>query len=197
MNMIQVSAMESEEVIDKRIIKEEYRNYDLVARYWQYSYLGKIWKNRHAVEEVDAEGEDGLDELIRIMKTRVDEMLEAKRKARKQGAPTAAEYRQAFMEIAPKLSHVERLLLKAHAAGAKGEIEVDKLLKASGYSSYAPLLVSYSIVAQRLCDEIPWRPRKALAGCTTLAILLQPFAEEDPTLTLQKNAFEALSQMDW
>src|SRR5690606_28506279 len=115
MNMMHEPTSDSDEIIiDKRIVKEEYRNYDLVARYWEYCYLGKIWKNRKAVEEVDADGDEGIDELIVKMKQRVDQFIAEKQKARDNHPPTQADLVAAFKEISEKMSILERLVLKHH-----------------------------------------------------------------------------------
>ena len=198
MNMMHNPAAETENVaIDKRIVKEEYRNYDLVARFWEYCYLGKIWKNRKAVEEVDAVDDEGIDELLLKMRARVDEFIAARRQARKNQPPTAAELAAAFRDIAPKLSNLERLILKLHAESAGGVIEMDKIFRQTGLSSPAPVLMTYANVAQRLCDEIAYQPKETSDPSACLGVLLKAVPKDQQTLTFKKDALKALADMDW
>lgn len=198
MNMMHDTGSESDEIIvDKRIVKEEYRNYDLVARYWEYCYLGKIWKNRKAVEEVDAIGDEGIDDLVRKMKQRVDAFIARKQKARDNQAPTYAELVEAFREISPKLSILERLVLKHHAECPNGVFDMEKILRLTGFSTVAAVLLTYSNVGQRLCNEIGYQPREGSDAYPALSVLLKPVPKDQQSLTLKKDLIKAIREMNW
>ena len=38
--------------IDKRILKDDYCNYDLIARCWNDEYRGRVWKNKQRVADL-------------------------------------------------------------------------------------------------------------------------------------------------
>ena len=56
---------------DKRILKDDYCNYDLIARYWDDAYRGRAWKNKQRV--ADCEGTD-LDEILQELRSIVDDI---------------------------------------------------------------------------------------------------------------------------
>lgn len=159
MNMFNSSFSESDDVIDKRIIREEYRNYDLVARYWEYGYLGKIWKNRKAVEEIDADGDEGLDDLVLKMRAQVDAMIEARCKARNNKPPSKAELLEGFTSITPKLTALEKLMLKFHAESDNAEVPMESLQRALNISNSDSIYELYARIGQKLNDEIGYQPK--------------------------------------
>lgn len=163
---------EAGEAFDKRILREEYRNYDLVARYWEYGYLGKIWKNRKAVEELDAEGDEGLDELMVRMRAMVDSLIAEKTKARKNRAPANAELLEGFQDIAEKLTALEKLLLKHHAEVEGGEARLEYLQRLLNLTNADSLLEIYSRIGQKLNDEIGYNPRASKGQKPALKLLL-------------------------
>lgn len=179
MNMFNSSFSESDEVIDKRIIREEYRNYDLVARYWEYGYLGKIWKNRKAVEEIDAENDEGLDDLVVKMKAMVDAMIAEKASARKNRAPNKAELIEGFRAIAPKLTALEKLLLKYHAEADEAEVPLETLQKVLNLSSADSIYEIYARVGQKLNDELAYQPRAGKGKQPALKLLFEDASSKD------------------
>lgn len=56
---------------DKRVLKEDYCNYDLIARFWNDEYRGRVWKNKERV--ADYEGAD-LEEIMDALRAIVDEI---------------------------------------------------------------------------------------------------------------------------
>ena len=60
--------------IDHRVLREDYRNYDLIARYWKDEYRRRIWKNKKVI----ADCEDGahLDVIQPHFRPVVDDLLE-------------------------------------------------------------------------------------------------------------------------
>lgn len=197
MNMMHIPSVDTDEGIDRRIVKQEYRNYDLVARFWEISYLGKIWKNRKAVEEVEPEGDEGIDELVEKMKARVDEIIGKKLRARDNQPPSAAELAAALHQVAPKFNQVEIQLLKAHSACSNGLASMDILQKVTGYHSTAAVLMTYSNIAQRLCDEIPCQLKVTPGGYPAVNLLLRQVPKDHRSLTLKKDAVRAIAEMQW
>lgn len=197
MNMMHDPGSDSEFLIDKRIFKEEYRNHDLVARYWEYCYLGKIWKNRKAVEEIDAVDDEGIDDLVRKMRARVDSFIEAKCEARNNQPPSSAELVAAFTTLSDKLGILERHILKHHAECANGVFDMERIQRLTGYSSAAAVLMTYSNVCQRLCDEIGYLPKEGSSVYPGLSVLLKPIPKEQQALTLKKDALKAIREMKW
>ena len=198
MNMMHEPASEPDEIIiDKRIIKEEYRNYDLVARFWEYGYLGKIWKNRKAVEEVEAVDDEGIDDLVAKMKELVDHFIAEKQAARGNQAPAQADLIAAFKEVSEKMSILERLVLKHHAECSNGAFDMDRIQRLTGYSSAAAVLMTYSKVAQRLCNEIGYRPKDSGDTFPALSVLLKAVPKDQQSLTLKKDVVKAIREMNW
>ena len=81
--MPQLSLVES----DKRVLKEDYCNYDLIARFWNDEYRGRVWKNKERV--ADYEGTD-LEEIIGALRVIVDEIQQEKRKLRGKKKPAGS-----------------------------------------------------------------------------------------------------------
>lgn len=198
MNMMHEPASEPDEIIiDKRIVKEEYRNYDLVARFWEYGYLGKIWKNRKAIDEIDAIDDEGIDDLIVKMKQQVDQFIAEKQEARANQPPTQAELVAAFKQVSDKISILERLVLKHHAECPNGVFEMEKIQRLAGYSSSTSVLMTYSNVAQRLCNEIGYEPKDSGDTPPSLSVLLKPLPKDQQSLTLKKDVIKAIRELNW
>ncbi|MDT8399641.1 MAG: hypothetical protein RQ899_13610 [Pseudomonadales bacterium] len=197
MNMIQSLLSNPEEKIDTRIVKEDYRNYDLVARYWEYGYRGKIWKNRKSVEDIDAVDNEGIDELLQKLRTRVDELIEAKRKARRNKAPTQVEFNTSLKSLETKISLSERQVLKAHAAAVGAAMTLDKAQRLGDFFSPSAALLMYSGLARRLCEELAYTPSAARGLDATLSILLAEIREQGSVLVLNDMAVTAIMQSNW
>ena len=97
--------------IDSRVLKEDYFNYDLIARSWNDEYRGRVWKNKERI--ADFEGTD-LDEIMVELRGIVDAILHEKRRERgkrKTGIPELAE---AIAGFEPKLSRPQKMMLSVH-----------------------------------------------------------------------------------
>ena len=79
--------------IDRRVLKEEYRNYDLVARHWKGEYRGRIWKKKESFEEFYGQT---LEEIIQHMRDTVDKHIDQKIGARGADRPSIQEFEEAF-----------------------------------------------------------------------------------------------------
>jgi hypothetical protein len=65
---------------DQRVIREDYRNYDLIARYWDGCYRGRLFKLKERI--ADIEGED-LDAIVQELRKTVDQLVHERQKQRK------------------------------------------------------------------------------------------------------------------
>ncbi|MEX2366993.1 MAG: hypothetical protein WD601_10325 [Pseudohongiellaceae bacterium] len=197
--MMQDYTPDSEEYIDRRIVKLEYRNYDLVARYWEYSYMGKIWKFRKAVEEFDANDGQSIDELIAIMKHRVDELIAEVSRLRQPGIPVQAELNQALarLHLSGKVPEITRQALTAHNISADGCIESVAMERLTGLSNTSAIFTLYSHLAVKLCDEIGYSEAQPANNYPGLALLLEEAQEHSPILTLSKCARKMIHEMGW
>lgn len=196
MNMFNSSLSESDEAVDKRIIREEYRNHDLVARYWEYGYLGKIWKNRKAVEEIDADSDEGLDELVERMKAHVDALIAEKSRARKNRAPSRSELQEAFHAIESGFTPLEKLLLK-HCAENEGDEGVplkhlQRLLNLSSPDSIHELL---GRIGNKLNDELGYEPKATRDRPASVRVLLAP--SDRSHVRLNSEVHELVTDAGW
>jgi hypothetical protein len=96
---------------DKRVLKEDYCNYDLIARFWNDEYRGRAWKNKERI--ADYEGTD-LEEIIDALRAIVDDIQQEKRRQRGKKKPAAREIADAIIGIEPKLSRTQKMMLAIH-----------------------------------------------------------------------------------
>lgn len=153
------SSFSTTDIIDKRILREEYRGYDLVARFWEYGYLGKIWFNRRPVEEIDASDNQTLDDLIRQMRAMVDGLIAEKSRARKNRPPSQAEVNDTFRAVADKFTPLEKLLLKTHAEEEGGVSTMGNLQRLLNFTSADSVLELYGRIGQKVNDHIGYQPK--------------------------------------
>lgn len=196
MNMFNSSLSEPDEVIDKRIIREEYRNHDLVARYWEYGYLGKIWKNRKAVEEIDADSEEGLDELVERMKAHVDELIAQKSRARRNRAPSRSEIQEAFHAIESRFTPLEKLLLR-HCAENEGDagVSIRHLQRLLNFSSPDSIHELLGRIGNKLNDELGYEPKATRDRPASVRVLLAP--SDRAHVRLNSEIHELVTDAGW
>ena len=196
MNMYNSSLTELGEAADKRIIREEYRNHDLVARYWEYGYLGKIWKNRKAIEEIDAESDESLDDLVQRMKTHVDAIILEKSRARNNRSPSRSELEEAFHGIEPRFTALEKLLLKycVENSGEEGIAikHLQRLLNLSSTDSINELL---GRIGNKLNDELGYEPKATRDRAANVRVLLAPSDQEH--IRLNVGLHDLVKKANW
>lgn len=196
MNMYNSSLTELDEAADKRIIREEYRNHDLVARYWEYGYLGKIWKNRKAIEEIDAESDESLDDLVQRMRAHVDALILEKSRARNNRSPSRSELEEAFHGIEPRFTALEKLLLKycAENSGENGITikHLQRLLNLSSTDSINELL---GRIGNKLNDELGYEPKATRDRAANVRVLLAPSDQEH--IRLNAGLYEFVIKANW
>jgi hypothetical protein len=197
MNMIQSVPADVDDKIDSRIIKEDYRNYDLVARYWEFGYRGKIWKHRKGIEEIDALDGQGIDELLISMREYVDDLIDVACKARKNKPPTDEDLLLAFKALEHKIGSAERQILKVHAANADAIISIEKAQRIGDYPVPGSVTSLYMSLARRLCDEVPYRPAQSRGKDGALGVLLADTLEQGSILVMAPLAQAALNRIEW
>lgn len=199
MNMMQDHTADSDGLIDRRIVKIDYRNYDLVARYWEYSYFGKVWKNRKAIEEFDAMDGEGIDALIIRMKQFVDEQIEILHNNRKGKKPAQSELDEALRALlrAGKVPELCKQALITHAQQADGVIDSSTLQRLTGLSSTAAICTLYSNLAVKICDEIGYCGTQYDTAFPALKLIVSQVDESNDRLMLSNCAKKMICEMDW
>ena len=196
MNMYNSSLTELDEAADKRIIREEYRNHDLVARYWEYGYLGKIWKNRKAIEEIDAESDESLEDLVQRMKAHVDALILEKSRARNNRSPSRSELEEAFHGIESRFTALEKLLLKycAENCGEEGVTikHLQRLLNLNSTDSIHELL---GRIGNKLNDELGYEPKATRDRAANVRVLLAPSDQEH--IRLNVGLHDLVKKANW
>jgi hypothetical protein len=149
--MSQLAFIES----DKRVLKEDYCNYDLIARCWNDEYRGRVWKNKERI--ADCEGTD-LDEIMGSLRAIVDEMQHEKRLQRGKKKPTPREIADAIVGIEPKLSRAQKMMLAIHSKSPNQRLGVKALGRVGDYATPEGAFADYAEVARRVCDELAYHP---------------------------------------
>lgn len=62
--------MSKKKDIDTRILKTRYRNYDLLARFWNGEYRGRAWLRKKKIADYDG---DNLDLILENLMSIVDQ----------------------------------------------------------------------------------------------------------------------------
>jgi len=140
---------------DKRVLKEDYCNYDLIARCWNDEYRGRVWKNKDRI--ADFEGSD-LDEIMVELRAIVDGLQSEKRKQRGKKKPTAREIADAITAVESKLSRAQKMMLTLHSKAPGQRISVRAISRVGDYSSPERAFSDYAEVARRVCDELAYSP---------------------------------------
>ena len=185
---------------NKRVLKEDYCNYDLIARFWNDEYRGRVWKNKERV--ADYEGAD-LEEIMDALRAIVDEIQQEKRKRRGKKKPVAREIADAIVGVEPKLSRAQKMMLAVHAKSPGQRLNVRAIGRVGDYATAEVAFTEYAEFARRVCDELAYSPgsrKKDHYPGTAL------FFEEDLTvgsvtadtvLTLRPEITRALEILKW
>lgn len=188
----------SETTTDSRVIREDYRNYDLIARFWDGCYRGRLFKLKERV--ADLEGED-LDAIVSELRATVDALVQEKQKARKK-EPTVGEWQAALAALTGKLREEQRAMLLAHARADEGIATLAALQRAGHYPTVPQALAQYAVVAQRLADEVGYLPAaKGYEPALLSVVLTKPFSINDAlptdTVALRAHLREAVRLLTW
>lgn len=172
---------------DQRIIREDYRNYDLIARYWDGCYRGRLFKLKERI--ADIEGED-LESIVQALRKTVDELVNDRQKLRKK-EPTVGEWQAALSALQSRLKEEQRTMLLTHARAEEGTASLSLLQRAGHYPTVPSAIAHYSAMAQRLADEAGYNPPAKGYDPTTLSVVLaKPFTVNNalPTDTIVMRA---------
>jgi hypothetical protein len=188
----------NETSIDSRVIREDYRNYDLIARYWDGSYRGRLFKLKERI--ADIEGED-LDTIVNELRSTVDNLVTTKQKSRKK-EPTVGEWQAALTALAGKIREEQKAMLMVHARADEGTAPLTLLQRAGHYPSVPQAITHYSQIAQRLADEVGYLPpQKGFDPALLCVVLAKPFSINDalPTdaIVLRAHLREAIRLLSW
>jgi hypothetical protein len=185
---------------DTRVLKEDYCNYDLIARCWNDEYRGRVWKNKDRIADYD--GTD-LDEIMRELREIVDGIQHQKRQRRGKKKPTAREIADAIIGFEPKLSRAQKMMLAIHAKAPAQRLAVRAISRLGDYATPELAFADYAQAARRLADELAYSPgsrRKDVYPGTAVM-----FTEEavigsigaDTVLTLRPEVAKALELLKW
>ena len=135
---------------DNRILKEDYFNYDLIARYWNDEYQGRIWKNKEKIAACDG---DDLDEIMTKMKAMVDDLQAEKRNSRAKRKLVAKDYANGLRGVEPKLSRTQKLMLSLQMRAPGHLISVKSLVRLGDYGTAQKGFDAYLDIANRLTTD--------------------------------------------
>lgn len=142
--------------IDRRILKLNYRNYELVARYFEEAYRGRVWRDNKRVSDEDVI-EDTLEQVVAALYQQVDELIQQKAQLRGTACPTLEEYMDAIQAVKAQISASFLPVLVYHAKHAGTELAT--LAELGGYASATDLMLDYADFAKMLCDQIAYFPK--------------------------------------
>lgn len=185
---------------DKRVLKEDYCNYDLIARFWNDEYRGRVWKNKERV--ADYEGTD-LEEIMDALRAIVDGLQQEKRRQRGKKKPAAREIADAIIGVEPKLSRAQKMMLAIHAKSPAQRLNVRAISRVGDYASAEGAFAEYAEVARRVCEELAYNPGSRKKDHYPGAALF--FEEEiivgsvnaDTVLTLRPEIGRTLEILKW
>lgn len=153
---------------DTRILKTEYRNYDLLARFWNGEYRGRIWKNSRRVADYNG---DNLDLILESLIDIVDRQIDEKSLSWVGALPGAADYWDAWLSIMHKLTESEKRLLAITTNADFYASTLEALQMQTKYISFASITKAFEKIAMRLCDELAFYPKENIDSEYLLVLL--------------------------
>lgn len=186
--------------MDKRVLKEDYCNYDLIARCWNDEYRGVVWKNKERV--ADCEGLD-LDEIMVELRAIVDQMQADKRKERGRKKVTPEHLAEAIRGIEHKLSRGQKMMLVVHNRAPGNRVSVKGISRLGDFATPEAAFADYASIARRLSDELAYSPK--LKKKTAYPDITLLFEEEicqgrvtpETIMTLSADMVAALAILGW
>ncbi len=137
--------------IDTRIIKTKYKNYDLLARFWNGRYRGRVWKNKAKVADYSDESIDViLESLVQI----VDQLREKQFNQRQSDSLNQSHFIDAWLNVIPSLDRGIISVLKMLARYKDHSAPMSRLLRISGFDSADDLLNKLHELDKMLQDEL-------------------------------------------
>lgn len=140
-----------EQPIDTRIVKTKYKNYDLLARYWNGKYRGRVWKGNQKIADYTGENIDLIVEsLIQI----VDQTRQNTFEERETNTLENEDFIKAWLSVIPLMDRGLLATLKMLARYKNHSAAMSRLLRVSGYETPADLLQEIQQADNRLRDEL-------------------------------------------
>jgi len=186
--------------IDSRVLKEDYCNYDLIARYWNDEYRGRVWKNKDRI--ADTEGTD-LDEIMSGLRAIVDDIQHEKRKERGKRKPSATEVEHALADVEPKLTRPQKAMLTVHARAPAQRVMMKAFMRLGDFATAELAFAEYVQVARRLSDELAYasgtRRKDTYPGSSLLFIdeIVIDSVGPESVLTLRPDVARAIDALKW
>jgi hypothetical protein len=126
--------------------------YTLVARLYEGNYHGFLWHNGKVIENDRA---CSLDDAWTKVFARLYAHLSSDADSRKDLQPNASEARQAFINIASRLSVGQKAMLRKHANAEGRCLTATQLATAAGYKNFSAANLHYGLLGAMLYGEMP------------------------------------------
>lgn len=154
---------------DTRIIKQRYRNFILLARFWKGEYRGRLWGHKTLL--IDEVGQD-LETLVTSLKQQADDLIAARYRARSEAPPSDEEYSQALESVRQQLTEQQLAMLRAHANSPARQANLANLQVAAGYAAATDAMLGYAEASRLLADELGYEPQLDATTLRTASLKL-------------------------
>ena len=173
--------------IDMRVLKEDYRNYDLLARYWNGQYRGRVWKNKQRISDFIADLDEGvsLESILKHLKQTVDKLIEEKLRVSPRNKISEKDIQHALIEIAGKITGEERRLLVFHSCQVGQCATINQLNR----QDCGNVQEVYTHIAKRIWDELGY------PETYNLEIILG--SHDCESMTLRKAVINCIHLLKW
>lgn len=135
--------------LDTRILKTEYKNYDLIARFWNGAYRGRVWKNKQVI--ADYEGEN-LDLILEALVNIVDQDRKQKHDEFQQ-LTDSERWRQIWLALKPKFSEQFNLAVAKLCQAKEFSVTAGALSSYANYDSIGLLIEELTLFNQKFESE--------------------------------------------
>jgi hypothetical protein len=137
--------------IDTRIIKTQYKNHELLARFWNGRYRGRIWKNK--VKLADYTG-DNIDLVLESLVQIVDQLRGAQYNERAKKTIELEDYINAWHTLLPRLDNGLLAILKTLARYKSHSATFNRMQQLAGYDTGEAILQQLNETDNALRDEL-------------------------------------------
>lgn len=183
--------------IDNRIVKTRYKNYDLLARFWNGRYRGRIWKN--GVKIADHNGES-IDLIVDSLLQTIDQLRHRQFDERNESQLMEVDYVNAWRTVMGKIDEGITTVLKILARSRNHSAPVSKLTKLAGFDNDSLLIEGIKAIESALNDELLLEfygdraKREPLCSLSTYPVSIP---EGEQRLTMSTIWADALLQCDF
>ncbi len=132
-------------------IRENYRQHEILARFYKGNFHGRVWKGKEIIHETVGKNLVDTAEQLRQF---VDNLIE--NHALKAGTtPDEVRLLEGFRAIISQLHDGQIAMLKAHYHAKNQTLTAGELAASAGYSSYSSANVHYGKVGKALFELAP------------------------------------------